>query len=106
MPGIHRVGDYSIGICDHGQDCCPHTWVGIRVEGAGTVYANGSRVARINDLATTTCPHCGVELAVAGMNSVQAEGVAVHPVNGAVIAPGGSGISISASKNVSGEDTL
>ena len=93
--GIQRIGDISVGTCNHGGECCPHEWVGVRVQGSPNVYCEGSQVARIGDIAITTCPHCGLETAIVGSATVLANGIGIHRIGDTVVAEGGTGTSVS-----------
>lgn len=60
-----RVGDICVGICDHGQKCCPHGCVGVAVTGSTDVKNNGRYAHRDADFVAHNCPHCGGGLTIA-----------------------------------------
>lgn len=91
---VARVGDKIQGICDHGQNCCPHSVVGQITQGAQKTTVEGMAVARINDPVMHNCPHCGTGNIIAGSQTVMAEGQAVAHLNDKVLFPGGQGIII------------
>jgi uncharacterized Zn-binding protein involved in type VI secretion len=100
MPGVARLGDAHSGICDHGEDCCPHAVAGVIVSGSGNVFANGRPVARLGDSVTHSCPHCGTGSISSASGTVKANGIGVARLGDSVTYPGGSGKIDSASGNV------
>ena len=100
MPGVARIGDSHSGICDHGEDCCPHGVSGVIVAGSSNVKANGIGVARLGDAVTHSCPHCGTGNISSASGKVRANGIGVARLGDSVTYPGGGGTITSASVNV------
>lgn len=51
--------DITMGVCDHGLKCCPHTVIGMIVAGSSKTMYDGLPAARFGDLTISNCPHCG-----------------------------------------------
>ena len=101
MPEQSRIGDMTIGLWDHGQKCCPHTWVGIRVTGSSDVKVNNKGISRAGvDISIHNCPHCGINLCVGGSSNVNANGFPVHRNGDLVCEFCGVGITVTGSPNV------
>lgn len=50
MAGQSRIGDVIVGICDHGDTCCPHSVVGVQVSGSGDTKTNNRSTSRLGDI--------------------------------------------------------
>jgi uncharacterized Zn-binding protein involved in type VI secretion len=100
MPRVCVVGDSIIGICDHGQECCPHNVTGYFTEGSPTVSFNNKPVVRDGDRCRTTCPHCHTGYAVGRSSRITVDGKPVHRLGDPVVLGGGTGISVTASTTI------
>jgi len=100
MPGVARIGDQHMGVCDHGQRCCPHNVVGVIASASGDVNANSKGVARLGDSVVHNCPHCGIGKISSASGTVNANGKGIARIGDAVTYPGGGGKIVSASGNV------
>ena len=100
MPPDARIGDTHVGVCDHGEDCCPHDVSGVIVSGAGSVISSGSPTARMGDSVVHDCPHCGTGVCVGASPNVNAEGSAVHRLGDLVVYPAGDGTTVSGAGDV------
>lgn len=102
MPAIVRNGDSTTGVCDLGQDCCPHGRSGTVSVVSGNVNCNGLGVHRLNDTGSTNCPHGGTFSSIAGSGSVYVNGQPAVRVGDATICTvcGKSGTHTSGSGNV------
>jgi len=101
MPRVARIGDTHSGVCDHGEDCCPHSVSGVIVAGSPDVKANGIGVARLGDAVVHNCPHCGTGNVSSASSTVKTNGIGVARQGDSVKYPGGSGTIGSASGDVS-----
>lgn len=54
-----RATDLTMGFCNHGLKCCPHTTVGMIIYGSVSTQLDGFPAARFGDLTMSDCPHCG-----------------------------------------------
>ncbi len=94
---VVRVGDTHAGICDHGQECCPHNVTGVFIDGSPDSFCNDEKIIRIGDPLIHDCPHCGTGEADEGSLISFANGIGIHRLGERVIYPGGEGVSTSAS---------
>ena len=99
MP-IARQTDIHAGVCSHGAFCCPHNVTGAIVGCSPGTKANGLGVARLGDDVEHNCPHCGTGSVSGGCGAVAADGRPVARMGDAVTYPGGSGVIITGSGNV------
>ena len=53
MPGVTRVTDRTVGICDLGLDCCPHSRNGTNNTGSNNVFVNDLKAHRLTDTGPT-----------------------------------------------------
>lgn len=100
MPGICRMGDYTLGMGSHGNDDCPHSIVGFYMQGSPNVRINGLQAQRMGDFAVHNCPHCGFSMAIQGYPTVLANGMPVTLRGHAVTTFCGMGMNMMASMNV------
>ncbi len=100
MPGVARTNDLAVGVCDHGQDCCPHVVVGFHGPGSPDVRANGLGVQRTGDFGVHTCPHCAVFMCVGGSANVGGNSKGLHRSGDLVTHFCGTGISVTGSNSV------
>lgn len=100
MPEVCTINDRITGVCNHGEECCPHAVSGYFIEGSETVLAGGRGVVRDGDRCWTTCPHCHTGYAVGRSAKLFADGRPVHRQGDPVKLPGGTGVSVSASSNI------
>jgi len=84
MPALSRLGDITIGIADHGLDCCPHTVVGVRISGSPDTKTNNQDTSRVTDIAVHTCPHCAINMCVTGSPNVITNNLQDHRVGDVV----------------------
>ena len=59
MSNATRINDGTTGICDVGEDCCPHERAGTNATGSPDVFINGLAAHRRGDTGPTNCPHAG-----------------------------------------------
>lgn len=100
MPSAARLGDLHVGVCDHGDICCPHNVSGPIAEGSNNVMTNGKPQARLGDSVTHNCPHCGTGNISEGSGTVFANGKPIARVGDKVTYPGGVGTIVEGSPNV------
>lgn len=100
---VARVSDKHVGVCDHGQLCCPHNVTGTITSGSADVFTNGVAQARDGDVVTHNCPHCGTG-AISCTSSVYVNGKPIAHLGDKVIYPGGSGVITTASQDVNADD--
>lgn len=100
MPPITRIGDVTVGVCDHGLPCCPHGCVGVHITSSPDVTANGRKITRRGDLSAHSCPHCGVNANVGHSPNVQANSIPVTRKGDAVTEFCGGGVCVSGSPDV------
>jgi len=107
MPAQNRIGDITIGICDHGLPCCAHGCVGVRITGSPDVYVNSRKGSRAPiDLAVHSCPHCGVNMTICGSPDVYINSYMAHRLGDCETEFCGSGISVTGSPDVFTNDDL
>ena len=101
MPGIARVGDMTIGICDHGFDCCPHTCIGYHVQGSGNVNINNrGAINAPGSLTIHNCPHCGMGITITGQERSKINNKYSHRCGDQINEICGSGVTITCSENL------
>lgn len=100
MPGEARVQDITIGVCDHGQPCCPHDCVGQIEVGSPDTSVEGRGNARQYDIGTHNCPHCGANMMLKGSSTVTTNGIGDHRCNDDVDEMCGMGITSTCSSTV------
>lgn len=100
MPGEARVSDITIGVCDHGKPDCPHTCVGIIIQGSPDTSVNARQNAREFDLGVHNCPHCGTNMCLTGSSTVYTNSVRDHRCNDLVTEFCGMGITVVCSGDV------
>jgi len=69
MAGQTRKFDTTIGTCNHGLPCCPHTVNGIFLEGSNDSNCNGRASQRVFDMTVHDCPHCPNGMVISGSTS-------------------------------------
>ena len=99
MPGIARLGDQHMGICNHGARCCPHNVSGKIISGSANTFANGLHVARLNDTVSHDCPHCGEGHISSASVMFFANNIGVARLGDIVTYPGGEGTIVSSSSD-------
>ena len=70
MPGVTRVTDRTVGICDLGLNCCPHSRNGTNNTGSNNVFVNDLKAHRLTDTGPTNCPHSGTFESIEGSPDV------------------------------------
>ncbi len=75
MPKVTRISDKTIGTCDVGEDCCPHSRSGTNTTGSPTVFINDLAAHRVNDTGSTNCPHNGTYKSTQGSPTVFVNGL-------------------------------
>jgi len=97
MPGQARKFDTTLGVCNHGLPCCPHTISGIIMDTSTDCDCNGQGMARQDDMTMHTCPHCpnGYIMSSSGSKKVNnkggaREGDTVNETHGTGIITSGS----------------
>lgn len=75
MPKTTRISDKTIGTCDVGEECCPHSRSGTNATGSPTVFINGLAAHRVNDTGPTNCPHAGTFKSTQGSPTVFVNGL-------------------------------
>ena len=63
---ITRIGDGTLGICDPGLPCCPHTRHGTNSEGSFLEYDQGIPVHLLGHHGPCNCPHGGIYASAQG----------------------------------------
>lgn len=74
MPAATRISDNTTGICDVGEDCCPHNRTGTNATGSPNVYINGQKAHRLTDNGTIMCPHGGYFASTSASSTVFVNG--------------------------------
>ena len=98
MPALSRIGDITVGIANHGLECCPHSITGIRTTGSPDTFINNLASSRANiDLSAHTCPHCGVNICVTGSPNVLTNNKLNHRVGDTVNEFCGTGTTVTGS---------
>ena len=100
MRAMARKNDAHVGVCSHGDMCCPHNVAGTIDRGSPTTFADGLEVARLGDAVVHDCPHCGIGSVASGCGAVTADGVPVARLGDLVVYPGGEGTIITGSGTV------
>lgn len=70
MPAATKITDETVGTCDPGLDCCPHSRNGINTTGSPDVFINDEKSHRLSDLGDCRCPHGGTYASVQGSPNV------------------------------------
>lgn len=96
MPGC-KVGDMTIGICNHGLPCCPHITIGWHIIGSNSTKIENMDAVRILDQSVTTCPHCGMGIAIEGASNTMIDNLPAHRFLDQVLQGAGTAISITGS---------
>lgn len=98
MPAQTRLGDITIGIGSHGEDCCPHVITGVRITGSPNVGDNSRDLSRaMIDLSIHDCPHCAVNLCLTGSPNVFTNGYPNHRLGDAETEFCGIGVTVTGS---------
>lgn len=100
---ITRVGDYSVGVCSVGLECCPHGWVSRHVAGSPNVITNNRQTMRVGDIGISTCPHCVISYAITGSSLTFTNAKKTHRVGDVHIVPCGNGVCVSGSPDTFSE---
>lgn len=69
-----RIGDGTTGICDLGEECCPHGRAGVNTEGSNNVFINKKPAHRLNDGGNCNCPHDSSYVSTSASTTVFANG--------------------------------
>lgn len=80
MPAVTKAGDSTSGMCNMGEDCCPHGRNGTNSNGSGNVFVNGQPLHRQGDSGSCNCPHGGNFSSNSGSGTVFCNGMAVTRV--------------------------
>lgn len=59
MPEATRINDKTVGTCNIGEDCCPHSRSGTNSSGSPDVIINDKKSHRLTDTGPCNCPHGG-----------------------------------------------
>ena len=70
MSQVTRIGDATVGICNLGLECCPHSRSGTNSTGSANVFVNKIAVHRLSDTGNTNCPHGGIFASSSGSSTV------------------------------------
>jgi uncharacterized Zn-binding protein involved in type VI secretion len=70
-----RVTDGTIGVCNIGLPCCPHSRAGTNATGSPDVRIDGLPAHRVTDTGPCNCPHGGTFESVEGSATVRANGL-------------------------------
>lgn len=97
---ISVEGDLHQGICDHGEDCCPHDVNGKITECFGNLYSNGKKVVTVGDRVTHNCPHCGKGEISSSTGTIYIKGKQVCGIGSSIKYEGGTGKITSAKGNI------
>lgn len=100
MPGQVRAYDFTIGMGNHNQPGCPHSILGVWINGSPNVLTNSRPSVRTLDFTVHFCPHCGVGMAVGGSTNVLSNSKGNHRVGDSVTEFCGVGITVIGSTNV------
>ncbi len=74
-PATRKDIDETVGICDLGLLCCPHSRNGINTQGSPDVFINGYASHRLTDQGNTRCPHAGIYKSIEGSPNVFVNGL-------------------------------
>lgn len=77
MPAVTRIGDGTVGTCNLGLPCCPHSRAGNNSVGSPNVTVNGKPVHRLTDTGPCNCPHGGTFASVSGSSTVTVNGLPI-----------------------------
>lgn len=77
MPAVTRIGDNTSGICDIGDDCCPHSRTGTNKIGSPNIFINGKPLHLVTHTGPCNCPHGGTFKSTVGASDVIANGYKV-----------------------------
>ena len=97
---ISIKGDLYEGICDHGEDCCPHHVTGEISECSGKMYSNGEQVALVGDKITHNCPHCGTATISSSTSNIYINGKQACGIGSIIEYSNGSGKITTAKGNI------
>lgn len=75
MPASTRISDSTVGTCDLGLECCPHSRSGTNSTGSPDVFINNLKSHRLTDTGPTNCPHSGTFESVEGSPNVFVNGL-------------------------------
>lgn len=99
MPSETKIGDITVGIGSHGNPCCPHSIVGVRIMGSGDVFVNALATSRVTDIASHDCPHCPINMCIMGSPDVLSNALFDHRLGDSVCEGCGTGASVTGSVN-------
>ena len=102
MSSATRIGDGTTGICDVGEECCPHGRAGVNTSGSADVYCNGIAIHRRGDSGTCRCVHGGSYVSTSASTTVFANGKGITRINDSTVCEGCgcSGTHVGGSPNV------
>lgn len=96
-----KLFDFTVGYGSHGQDCCGHNIVGVRITGSPNTNVNGLATSRaLIDIASHNCPHCPINMCITGSPNVFTNNLSDHRLGDYVTEFCGVGITISSCANV------
>ena len=78
-----RVSDGTVGTCNLGLECCPHSRAGTNSTGSENVFINGLAAHRLTDSGSCNCPHGGVFQSTSGSSTVFINDLAATRINDA-----------------------
>jgi hypothetical protein len=81
MPLATRVGHSTIGVCDIGLPCCPHSRSGTNQEGSAIFEIEVKAVHLLTHHGPTNCPHGGTFASIQGAGLIDCEGLPVTLVS-------------------------
>lgn len=81
MPAATRVTDETVGTCNPGYKCCPHSRNGINTQGSPNVFINDLDSHRLTDDGDCRCPHGGTYDSTQGSPNVFVNGLAKTRIN-------------------------
>lgn len=101
MSSVAKVGDTYMGMCTHGDECCPHSISGTIIQGSNNSNCNKSNIARLGDSTKHTgCPHCSSgKISSCKSSSVKVNGIAIATA-GDIVSYSGGQSSIISNNNV------
>ena len=102
MPASTRISDRTTGVCNIGEDCCPHSRSGTNSTGSPNVIINDLKCHRLGDTGPTNCPHGGTFESTQGSPNVFVNDMPKTRISDTTICQncGQSGNHVSGSDNV------
>lgn len=99
MPAQARLTDMTVGHGSHGQDCCPHTIIGIFITGSPNHQTNNLLSVRLTDITAHNCPHCPIGMAITASPDKFINNLGAHRVGDVVTEFCGTGVTVTGSPN-------